>query len=82
MPELSTRWRIGTISRLTVLLALPRHASVVEVSRAVAAVTGRNVDEVYSILVGAMPRNETDLLALSDRLLALEQDTTRVTRLL
>lgn len=74
--------RIGTISRLTVLLALPRHASVVEVSRAVAAVTGRNVDEVYSILVGAMPRNETDLLALSDRLLALEQDTTRVTRLL
>jgi len=74
--------RIGTISRLTVLLALPRHASVVEVSRAVAAVTGRGVDEVHAILVGAMPRNETELLALSDQLLVLEQDTTRVTRLL
>jgi len=74
--------RIGTVSRLTGLLALPRHASVVEVSRAVAAVTGRNVDEVYSILVGAMPRNEAELLALSDQLLVLEQDTTRVTRML
>ncbi len=74
--------RIGTISRLTVMLALPRHASVVEVSRAVAAVTGRSVDEVHSILVGALPRGEADLLALSDQLLLLEQDTARATRLL
>ncbi|MFB2599253.1 DUF4350 domain-containing protein [Herbiconiux sp. P17] len=73
--------RIGTLSRLTVLLALPRHASVVEVSRAVAAVTGRNVDEVHDTLVGALPRNEGELLALSDRLLVLEQDVHRATSL-
>jgi hypothetical protein len=73
--------RIGTLSRLTALLALPRHATVVEVSRAVAAVTGRNVDEVYDTLVGAVPGNESDLLALSDRLLVLEQDVHRATNL-
>jgi hypothetical protein len=73
--------RIGTLSRLTVLLALPRHASVVDVSRAVAAVTGRNVDEVHDTLVGALPRNEGELLALSDRLLVLEQDVHRATNL-
>ncbi|MCS5716577.1 DUF4350 domain-containing protein [Herbiconiux sp. CPCC 205763] len=73
--------RIGTISRLTVLLALPRHASVVEVSRAVASVTGRNVDEVHDTLVGAVPRSEGELLALSDRLLVLEQDVHRATNL-
>jgi hypothetical protein len=73
--------RIGTLSRLTVALALPRHATVVEVSRAVAAVTGRNVDEVYDTLLGAVPRNESELLALSDRLLVLEQDVHRATDL-
>ncbi len=71
--------RIGTISRLTTALALPRHASVADVSRAVAAVTGRNVDEVHDTLVGAMPRDEAELLALSDRLLVLEQDVHRAT---
>ncbi|WP_382307394.1 DUF4350 domain-containing protein [Herbiconiux sp. UC225_62] len=73
--------RIGTIARLTALLALPRHATVVEVSRAVATVTGRNVDEVHDTLVGALPRNEGELLALSDRLLLLEQDVHRATDL-
>ncbi|SDZ41705.1 DUF4350 domain-containing protein [Herbiconiux ginsengi] len=73
--------RIGTLARLTVLLALPRHATVVEVSRAVAAVTGRTVDEVHDTLVGALPRSEGELLALSDRLLVLEQDVHRATNL-
>jgi hypothetical protein len=72
--------RIGTIARLTEQLALPRHAGVVEVSRAVAAVTGRHVDEVHHILVGAVPRSEAELLALSDRLLVLEQEVSRATR--
>ncbi|MCS5734931.1 DUF4350 domain-containing protein [Herbiconiux daphne] len=71
--------RIGTISRLTVALALPRHASVVDVSRAVASVTGLPVDQVHDTLVGALPRSEADLLALSDRLLVLEQAVHRAT---
>ncbi|QJU54397.1 DUF4350 domain-containing protein [Herbiconiux sp. KACC 21604] len=74
--------RIGTVSRLATLLNLPRHATVVEVSRAVAAVTGRHPDEVHAVLVGAVPNNEAELLQLSDRLLALEQEVTRATRLL
>ncbi|MCS5716333.1 DUF4350 domain-containing protein [Herbiconiux sp. CPCC 205716] len=65
--------RIGTISRLTTALNLPRYADVVEVSRSVANSTGRGVDEVYDILVGAVPRSERELLDYSDRLLVLEQ---------
>ncbi|MFB2584741.1 DUF4350 domain-containing protein [Herbiconiux liukaitaii] len=71
--------RIGTITRLTSMLALPRYAGVVEVSRSVAAVTGRHVDEVYDTIVGAVPRSEAELLALSDRLLLLEQEVSRAT---
>lgn len=71
--------RIGTLSRLTVQLALPRHATVVEVSRSVAAVTGRHVDEVHDLLVGGMPRSEADLLRYSDALLVLEQQVARAT---
>lgn len=71
--------RIGTITRLTSQLALPRHAGVVEVSRSVAAVTGLHVDEVYDVLVGAVPRTEAELLAVSDRLLRLEQEVQRAT---
>jgi hypothetical protein len=71
--------RIGTISRLTIMLALPRHASVVDVSRAVASVTGLPVDQVHDTLVGAIPRSEADMLALSDRLLVLEQHVHRST---
>ncbi|WP_368498950.1 DUF4350 domain-containing protein [Herbiconiux sp. A18JL235] len=74
--------RIGTVSRLATLLNLPRHATVVEVSRAVAAVTGRHVDEVHAVLVASVPTSEAELLQLSDRLLALEQEVTRATRLL
>lgn len=71
--------RIGTIGRLTGLLNLPRYADVVEVSRSVAAVTGRHVDEVYDILLGSAPRSEAELLDTSDRLLVLEQQVRRAT---
>jgi hypothetical protein len=71
--------RIGTVARLTERLALPRHASVVEVSRAVAAVTGRPVDQVHDTIVGAVPRSEAELIAYSDRLLVLEQEVARAT---
>jgi hypothetical protein len=71
--------RIGTITRLTSMLALPRHAGVVEVSRSVAVMTGRHVDEVYDVLVGAIPRTEAELLDISDRLLRLEQEVQRAT---
>ncbi|GAA2241937.1 DUF4350 domain-containing protein [Herbiconiux moechotypicola] len=71
--------RIGTLARLSERLALPRQTDVVEVSRAVAAVTGRHVDEVHRILVGELPRSESELVAASDRLLLLEQEVARAT---
>ncbi|WP_066041845.1 DUF4350 domain-containing protein [Herbiconiux solani] len=72
--------RIGTIARLTGLLGLPRHASVLEVSRTVSSLTGLPVDQVHDTLVGAVPQSESDLLALSDRLLLLEQQVERARR--
>jgi hypothetical protein len=71
--------RIGTVTRLTRRLALPRHAGIPEVSRAVAAVTGRHPQQVHDALVGAIPRSEGELIALSDLLLQLEQEVDRAT---
>lgn len=73
--------RLGTISRLTVMLNLPRYAPVVEVSRSVANSTGRHVDEVHDVLVGAIPRSERELMDYSDRLLVLEEQVAAATRL-
>ncbi len=71
--------RIGTVSRLTETLALPRHAPVAEVALAAAAVAGLPTAGVYDTLVGAMPASERELLDYSDRLLTLEQAVHRAT---
>ncbi|MFB2557341.1 DUF4350 domain-containing protein [Herbiconiux liangxiaofengii] len=73
--------RIGTVSRLTTMLNLPRYAPVAEVSRSVANTTGRPVDEVHDILVGALPASERELMLYSDRLLVLEQQVAAATSL-
>src|SRR5690606_8139879 len=63
--------RIGTVGRLGNALGLSRHASVPEVSDAVASVLGRNPNEIRSILLDTLPTSERDVVALSDALLDL-----------
>lgn len=72
--------RIGTIARLASACGLPRRSSVDEVIAAVAAVTGRDRDEVADLLVDRIPTGDAALVKLSDDLLVLEADTTRATR--
>ncbi|MBF4633352.1 DUF4350 domain-containing protein [Agreia pratensis] len=73
--------RIGTITRLSRVLGLPRNATVDEVIASVAAVLpARPLGDIQSILVAAAPANEADLVAYSDRLLELEGAVTRAVR--
>ncbi|MEO6201296.1 MAG: DUF4350 domain-containing protein [Cryobacterium sp.] len=65
--------RIGTIARLATRLGLPGTAGVDEVVLAVAAITTRASADVSSVLVGAVPTNDRDLVALSDQLQDLER---------
>jgi protein-S-isoprenylcysteine O-methyltransferase Ste14 len=72
--------RIGTVTRLGRLLGLPRSAGVDEIADAVAAATGRSRPEVAGILVDTLPTSDAELVALSDALLRLEQDTATAVR--
>jgi hypothetical protein len=73
--------RIGTISRLARILALPGNASVTDVIRAAATVLpGWPQADIEAILVTAVPANDRDLVALSDRLLVLERAVTENAR--
>jgi hypothetical protein len=72
--------RIGAVERLARQCGLPRTATVAEVISAVASVTGKPLSEVSAMLLDASPRNDADLVRLSDDLLTLERDTTRATR--
>lgn len=72
--------RIGTIGRLATVCGLPRLASVDEVIDAVVGLTGRDRDAVAALLVGRVPKNDAELVRLSDELLALETETTRIAR--
>ncbi|SFO05728.1 DUF4350 domain-containing protein [Mycetocola miduiensis] len=64
--------RIGAVGRLGDALGLSRHASVGEVSDAVASALGRNPGEVRGILLDDLPGSERDVVALSDTLRDLE----------
>jgi hypothetical protein len=68
--------RIGAVGRLGTTLSLSRHATVPEVSDAVAAVLGRNPGEVRGILLDTLPSSERDVVALSDALRDLEAAVT------
>ncbi|SKA93826.1 protein of unknown function [Agreia bicolorata] len=73
--------RIGTITRLSSILGLPRNATVDEVITSVAAVLpARPLSDIQSVLVAAVPSNEADLVSYSDRLLELESAVTRAVR--
>jgi hypothetical protein len=73
--------RIGTLTRLSSVLGLPRNATVDEVAASVSAVLPNwPVADIRSTLVGAMPSGEAQLMDLSDRLLLLESAVTRAVR--
>lgn len=64
--------RMAATGRIAARLGLARTASLDEVAAAAASATGMHAQEVRSVLVDAEPHDDSDLLALSDRLLALE----------
>jgi hypothetical protein len=72
--------RIGALARLAVLCGLPRRATFDEVIDAVAALTGRSRDDLSALLVDRIPGNDGDLVQLSDDLLLLEAELTRIVR--
>jgi hypothetical protein len=73
--------RIGTITRLSSVLGLPRNATVDEVATSVAAVLPDwSLADIRAVLVDAMPSGEAELVSLSDRLLVLENAVTGAVR--
>ena len=64
--------RMATISRLATRSGLPTTADVEQVCLAVAAALGADPAGIRSLLVGAIPETDADLVRISDRLLALE----------
>jgi len=72
--------RIGAIARLAKLCGLPRRATFDEVIDAVAALTGRSRDDLSALLVDRIPGSDGDLVELSDDLLLLEAELTRIVR--
>lgn len=72
--------RIGALARLAKLCGLPRRATLDEVIDAVAALTGRSRDGLSALLVERTPGNDGDLVQLSDDLLLLEAELTRIAR--
>lgn len=72
--------RIGTITRLASSCGLPRRATVDEVVAAVAALTGRDRRDLEDLLVDRIPVHDGALVGLSDDLLRLEADVTRIVR--
>ena len=72
--------RIGTIARLAVSCGLPKRSTVDDVVVAVSSLTGRPRDEVSALLLDGVPSNDGALVKLSDDLLLLEAEVSRVTR--
>jgi hypothetical protein len=72
--------RIGAVTRLALLCGLPRRATVDEVVDAVAALTGRERAVLTQLLLDRIPANDGALVELSDELLLLEAEVTRVVR--
>jgi hypothetical protein len=73
--------RIGTLTRLSSVLGLPRNATVDEIAASVSAVLPDwSPADIRSTLVGATPSGEAELMAVSDRLLLLESAVTRAVR--
>jgi hypothetical protein len=67
--------RVGAVQRLAGYCGLPRTASLETVVLAVAVATGAPAGGVRDTLLDAVPANDRELVALSDRLAALERAT-------
>ncbi|WEO78173.1 DUF4350 domain-containing protein [Cryobacterium sp. SO2] len=67
--------RIGAITRMALAAGLPRTAPLDQVISTVAALTGRPAESVYAALVGEVPDNDADLMALSTAIDDLEDAT-------
>jgi len=65
--------RIGTVGRLAAVAGLPRTATTTEVADAIAALVGRDRQQILGLLVDDIPRTDGDLVALSDHLAELER---------
>lgn len=72
--------RMGTVDRLSTLCGLPTVASVDDVIRAVAGITGQQPTHIAQLLRDAEPHSEAELIQLSDALLKLEAATATATR--
>jgi hypothetical protein len=72
--------RIGAIARLARSCGLPRRATVDEVIDTVAALTGRDREALDDLLVDRIPGHDGSLVELSDELLLLEAEVTRIVR--
>jgi len=72
--------RIGTVNRVGSMLGLPRVATVEEVVAAASGVLGLDPRHVRLLLLDAQPRNDHELIQLSDDLLTLERDIARALR--
>jgi hypothetical protein len=64
--------RIGTIGRLATACGLSTTASVADVAASVAALSERDLTDIRSLLIDAVPASDRDLMRLSDELLRLE----------
>ncbi|TFD49001.1 DUF4350 domain-containing protein [Cryobacterium frigoriphilum] len=71
--------RVAAVGRLARQVGLPRSATLEDVLQSVAAATQRPADQVRSVLVGANPATDGELVALTDRLRELERATIRAT---
>ena len=69
--------RMGALQRLATRLGLPRTAGADEIVLAVAAITGRPTDQVGTVLIGAIPASDRELVALSDQIEDLERRAIR-----
>lgn len=65
--------RIGAVGRLAAVAGLPRTATATEVADAIAALVGRDRQQLRGLLVDDIPRTDGDLVALSDHLAELER---------
>jgi len=72
--------RIGTIARLAVSCGLPKRSTVDEVVLAVSSLTGQPRADIAALLLDGIPANDGALVKLSDALLLLEAEVSRITR--
>ncbi|MEV8253446.1 DUF4350 domain-containing protein [Rhodoglobus sp. NPDC076762] len=72
--------RIGTIRRLASLCGMPTTASVDDVINRVAPLIGQPIEALKKLLIDAEPSSDSNLVSLSDELLALEDRVRTIIR--